>query len=97
MRSRPGKNGFQKGRHLDICLKFICTQRPPFQSESGSVAPPSVASVPSLGVAVPTTKDNPPAATPLLSLLETIANQVYNMLANTFTAKQPINSICRPL
>jgi hypothetical protein len=35
-----------------------------------------VASVPSLGVAVPTTKDNPPAATPLLSLLETIANQV---------------------
>lgn len=47
------------------------------------MAPPSVASVPSLGVAVPTAKDNPPAATPLLSLLETIANQVPKVFANT--------------
>ncbi|KAK4025394.1 hypothetical protein OUZ56_014467 [Daphnia magna] len=52
------------------------------RSESGSVAPPSVASVPSLGVAVPTAKDNPPAATPLLSLLETIANQARSPYIN---------------
>jgi len=47
------------------------------QSETGSVAPPSVASVPSLGVAVPTAKDQPPASG-LHPLLETIANQVKN-------------------
>ncbi|XP_046447661.1 mediator of RNA polymerase II transcription subunit 15-like [Daphnia pulex] len=50
------------------------------KSESGSVAPPSVASVPSLGVAVPV--NNPPAATPLLSLLETIANQARSPYIN---------------
>jgi len=51
-------------------------------SESGSVAPPSVTSVPSLGVAVPTTKDHPPAATPLHPFLETIANQARSPYIN---------------
>jgi len=52
------------------------------KSESGSVAPPSVASVPSLGVAVPSTKDHPPAATPLHPFLETIANQARSPYFN---------------
>lgn len=52
------------------------------RSESGSVAPPSVTSVPSLGVAVPSTKDHPPAATPLHPFLETIANQARSPYIN---------------